>query len=57
MGGFSVMHWAIVAIAVMLLFGGGRIARTMGEVGQGVKALRKGLAEEEAIERLPKPTE
>ena len=57
MGGFSVMHWAIVAIAVMLLFGGGRIARTMGEVGQGVKALRKGLSEEGAIERRPRPAE
>ena len=57
MGGLSVVHWTVVAIAVILLFGGGRIARTMGEVGQGMKALRKSLSDDEADERLPGPAD
>lgn len=47
MGSFSLVHWAIVGIAAIFLFGGGRIARTMGDLGQGLKAFRKGLAEDD----------
>jgi sec-independent protein translocase protein TatA len=53
MGGLSIMHWAVVAIAISLLFGGNRLSRLMGDVGQGIKALRNGLAEDEELpERL-----
>lgn len=47
MGSFSIMHWAIVLVAAMLLFGSGRIASTMGDLGQGLRAFRKGLTEPE----------
>lgn len=52
MGSFSIMHWAIVLAAAMLLFGSGRIASMMGEVGQGLRAFRKGLAEPESSNDL-----
>ena len=55
MGGLSIVHWAVVVIAAMLLFGGGRVAATLGELGHGVRALRKGLADEEPLNRLPPP--
>lgn len=46
MGSFSIAHWAIVAIVVLLLFGPGRIAQSMGDFGKGIAAFKKGLAED-----------
>ena len=48
MGSFSLMHWVIVLLVVMLLFGGGRISGLMGDVAKGIKSFKKGLAEEES---------
>jgi len=47
MGTFSIWHWVIVLIVVLLLFGAGKIPRLMGDVAKGVKAFKKGLAEED----------
>ena len=44
MGSFSIWHWAIVAIIVLLLFGGrGKLSGLMGDAAKGVKAFRDGL--------------
>ena len=48
MGSFSLMHWVIVLLVIMLLFGGGRISGLMGDVAKGIKNFKKGMAEEEA---------
>ena len=48
MGGFSIWHWLVVAAIVMLLFGRGRIADIMGEVGRGITGFRRGLSDDEA---------
>lgn len=37
----------IIAVAAILLFGRGKIANMMGEVASGIKAFRKGMADEE----------
>ena len=47
MGSFSLMHWVIVLLVVMLLFGGGRISGLMGDVAKGIKSFKKGLADNE----------
>ena len=48
MGSFSLWHWIIVAVVVMLLFGGrGKISSLMGDFAQGIKAFKKGMAEED----------
>lgn len=48
----------IIAVVVLLLFGRGKIANLMGEVAGGIKAFRKGMAEEEKpvaeIDQAPK---
>lgn len=46
----------IIAIVVLVLFGRGRISSLMGEVAGGIKAFRKGLAEDEAPEEKPMAT-
>ncbi len=52
MGGFSLWHWLIVGIIVLLLFGKGRFSEMMGDVAKGLKSFKKGLSEEEDA---PKP--
>ena len=61
MGGFSIWHWLIVGIVVMLLFGKGRFSDMMGDVAKGIKSFKKGMAEEDEprterrVEALDKP--
>ncbi len=55
MGGFSIWHWLIVAIVVMLLFGKGRISEMMGDLGKGIKSFKKGISEDDAPAAAPPP--
>ena len=60
MGSFSLMHWVIVLLVVMLLFGGGRISGLMGDVAKGIKSFKKGMAEDETppvSQAAPPPAE
>jgi sec-independent protein translocase protein TatA len=48
MGSFSIWHWIIVLVVVLVLFGGrGKISQLMGDFAQGIKAFKKGMSEEE----------
>ncbi len=48
MGTFSIWHWLVVLVVVLVLFGGGgKISRIMGDFGKGLKSFKKGLKEEE----------
>lgn len=47
MGSFSVWHWLIVGIIVLLLFGKGRFSDMMGDVAKGIKSFKKGMSEED----------
>jgi sec-independent protein translocase protein TatA len=54
MGSLSIWHWLIVGAVVLLVFGGrGKISEMMGDVAKGIKAFKKGMADEEA-ETTPK---
>ncbi len=49
MGGLSIWHWIIVGGVVFMLFGGKfKISDVMGDVAKGIKAFKKGMAEDEA---------
>jgi sec-independent protein translocase protein TatA len=47
MGSLSIWHWIIVIGVVLLLFGRGKISDLMGDVAGGIKAFKKGLAEDD----------
>lgn len=47
MGGLSIWHWLVVGVLVLLLFGKGRFSSMMGDVAQGIKSFKKGMAEDE----------
>jgi sec-independent protein translocase protein TatA len=47
MGSFSIWHWAIVILLIVVLFGRGKISDLMGDVAKGIKSFKRGLAEED----------
>ena len=53
MGSFSIWHWLVVGILVLLLFGKGRFSAMMGDVAKGIKSFKKGMSEEDE----PRPAE
>ena len=48
MGSFSIWHWLIVLVVVLLLFGRGKIPELMGDVAKGIKSFKKGMGEDDA---------
>ena len=51
MGGFSLWHWLIVGLVILLLFGKGRFSDMMGDVAKGLKSFKKGMSEDEEAEQ------
>ena len=47
MGSLSIWHWIVVIGVVLLLFGRGKISDLMGDVAQGIKAFKKGMADDD----------
>ncbi|HVL78621.1 MAG TPA: twin-arginine translocase TatA/TatE family subunit [Sphingomicrobium sp.] len=47
MGSFSLIHWIILGVVILLLFGGNRFSAMMSDVAKGLKSFKKGLAEDE----------
>ena len=47
MGGLSIWHILIIAILVLLLFGGSRFSNMMGDLAKGMKQFKQGMADED----------
>ena len=47
----------IVLVIIVLVFGPGRIAKTMGEVGQGLKSFREGISKPKEETNPESPSE
>jgi len=45
MGGFSLWHWLIVLLVVVIVFGTGRLRNAGRDIGEAVKGFRKGMRE------------
>jgi sec-independent protein translocase protein TatA len=47
MGTMSVWHWLILIVVGMVAFGGkGKISSIMGDVAEGIKSFKKGMADD-----------
>lgn len=55
MGSFSIWHWIIVLVVILVLFGRGRVADVMGEFGKGIKSFKSGMNEVEDKPATPAP--
>ena len=51
MGGLSIWHILIVAVLLLLLFGGTRFSSMMGDVAKGLKSFKQGMADDEEESR------
>jgi sec-independent protein translocase protein TatA len=47
MGSFSIWHWVIVLVVVMLIFGTKKISNIGGDLGKAVKGFKDGVKGEE----------
>ena len=57
MGSLSIWHWIVVVVVVLLLFGRGKISELMGDVAQGIKAFKKGMADDREAKVEPAKTD
>lgn len=53
MGSFSLLHWLVVLVIVVLLFGAGKLPRVMGDFAKGIKAFKAGMREDDEAETKP----
>lgn len=63
MGSFSIWHWLIVLLVVLLVFGTKRLRGAGRDLGEAVKGFKKGMHDDETPGRLddrskdPAPTD
>lgn len=55
MGFGSPIHWIILGIIAIVLFGGGRFPSMMGDVAKGLKSFKKGMSDEDEDQPKPAP--
>jgi len=53
MGGLSIWHWIVVVVVVLLLFGRGKVSELMGDMAKGIKAFKRGMAEDDTASTEP----
>jgi sec-independent protein translocase protein TatA len=54
MGSFSIWHWLILLAVALLMFGGsGKISSIMGDVAKGIKSFKKGMSEDDTAAAPP----
>ena len=46
MGAFSIWHWIIVLIVVLILFGGKKIGTMGSDLGEGLKGFKKAIKDD-----------
>jgi sec-independent protein translocase protein TatA len=47
MGSFSLIHWIILGLFLLLLFGGNRFSSMMNDVAKGLKSFKQGMSEDD----------
>ena len=58
MGSFSIWHWLIVLVVVLILFGGrGKVSQLMGDFGKGLKSFKNSMREDEPFADQEAPRE
>jgi sec-independent protein translocase protein TatA len=50
LGGLSTMHWLVVLLVILVVFGAGKLPRLMGDLGMGIKNFKRTMQEGEEPE-------
>ena len=53
MGGFSLWHWLIVLVIVVLVFGTKRLGNIGKDLGDAVKGFKKGMQDDDKADSRP----
>jgi sec-independent protein translocase protein TatA len=54
LGGFSLTHWLVVLVIVLIVFGAGKAPRVIGDLAKGIKSFKANMREsEEDANSLP----
>ncbi len=56
MGSFSIWHWLIVLVVVVLVFGTKKLSNVGGDLGAAIKSFRKAVKEGDNEEPSDQPT-
>lgn len=43
----SLVHWLVVALVIIVIFGAGKLPRVMGDLAEGIKAFKRGMKDED----------
>lgn len=54
--GLSATHLILLLLVVVLLFGRGKISELMGDLAKGIKSFKKGMADDEPLDKAPPRT-
>lgn len=57
MGSFSIWHWIIVLVIVLLVFGTKKLRNVGGDLGGAVKGFKDALREDASAPKLDKPAD
>lgn len=55
MGSFSIWHWLVVLLVILLLFGSGKISGLMGDLAKGIKSFKQNIKEDEQDASMAPP--
>lgn len=55
MGSFSIWHWLVVLLVILLLFGSGKISGLMGDLAKGIKSFKANIKEDETDASMAPP--
>ena len=47
MGSFGLIHWIILGLFLLLLFGGNRFSSMMNDVAKGLKSFKEGMSDDD----------
>ena len=54
MGALSGIHWLVLIVVILLVFGPGRLANVGKGLGEGIREFKKGISGDPEIDEEPK---
>jgi sec-independent protein translocase protein TatA len=53
MGSFSICHWIVVLLVILVIFGAGKLPNVMGDVAKDIKRFKRNMRDDD--DEAPKP--
>jgi sec-independent protein translocase protein TatA len=53
LGTFSLTHWLVVLVIILIVFGAGKMPRVMGDFAKGIKNFKVGMKDDDEVASNP----